>query len=290
MTMNEATPTASDRSHRLAYAVSAITALVFAAVIGLGIATGRQSLVTVVVFGLLAMLGGVAISFFGDFETPERQVWAYGLASGAMLASAAALLAPKAILRHEAYGGFAIALGYLLGYAAHELGHQVTHYDLPLNAAVGELTLYALAAGSIMGVVYESLPNLSVLFGFGVLAHKFPAGFTGSETLRQSGLPRVVMVVPAAAVAISAIPLSMLTPPLSPIVKAVFFGVSTGVFAHVAIDMLPECSHVGSHADSSGHGTIQCSRDANRIRQYAVVSTLAGAGAIFVLWQVLAMG
>ncbi|MFB6200989.1 MAG: ZIP family metal transporter, partial [Halorhabdus sp.] len=91
---------------------------------------------------------------------------------------------------------------------------------------------------------------LSALFGFGILAHKFPAGFTGSEALKQSGIPRTVMIVPASTVALAAIPLSILTPDLSPIVQAVFYGVSTGVFAHVAIDMLPECSHVGSHADS----------------------------------------
>ena len=69
------------------------------------------------VFGFLAMAAGVTIRLFADFSTPNCQVWAYGLASRAMLASAAALLAPKAIGRHPEYGGFAIALGYLLGYA-----------------------------------------------------------------------------------------------------------------------------------------------------------------------------
>lgn len=284
------TDTSDHGRTRSAQFVSLATAVAFASILAVGIAVGRTTLVLVVAFGFLAMVAGVTISLFVDFSTPERQVWAYGLASGAMLASAAALLAPKAIGRHPEYGGFAIALGYLLGYAGHELGHLVSHYDLPLNAAVSELTLHALAAGSIMGVVYGSLPDLSALFGFGILAHKFPAGFTGSEALRQSGIPRTVMIVPASAVALAAIPLSILTPPLSAAVQAVFYGVSTGVFAHVAIDMLPECSHVGSHAGSSGHGTIECSRNIHRIRQYAVVSTLAGAGAIFVLWQALAMG
>ncbi|QGN06738.1 ZIP family metal transporter [Halorhabdus sp. CBA1104] len=284
------TKTEEPRRDRIAKVVSAVTAILFVSVLAAGIVTERTTLVVVVVFGFLAMAAGVTISLFVDFSTPNRQVWAYGLASGAMLASAAALLAPKAIGRHPEYGGFAIALGYLLGYAGHELGHLVSHYDLPLNAAVSELTLHALAAGSIMGVVYGSLPDLSALFGFGILAHKFPAGFTGSEALRQSGIPRTVMIVPAAAVALAAIPLSILTPDLSATVQAVFYGVSTGVFAHVAIDMLPECSHVGSHADSSGHGTIECSRNIHRVRQYAVASTLAGAGAIFVLWQALAMG
>ena len=269
---------------------SGLTFVAFLAVVSLGFSTGRTKLTGIVIFGFLAMLAGVAISHFVDFDTDVRQVWAYGLASGAMLASAGALLAPKAIAPHPAYGGFAIAFGYLLGYTGHELGHLVSHRDLPLNAAAGELSLHALAAGSIMGVVYGSLPNLSALFGFGILAHKFPAGFTGSESVKQSGLPTVVMVIPAAAVAIAAIPLSLLTPPLSPVVRAVFYGVSTGVFAHVAIDMLPECSHGGSHADSSGHGSIQCSRDVHRTKRHAVASTFVGAGTIFVLWQLLTLG
>jgi len=270
--------------YRAGHALADVALVAFVAVVAVGVAAGRSKLVGITVFGFAAMVGGVTVSQWGAFETPRRRVLADGLASGAMLASAAALLAPKAITQHAAYGGFAIALGYLLGYAAHELGHLVSHYDVPFNAAAGELTLHALAAGAIMGVVYGALPSLTPLFGYGIVAHKFPAGFTGSEAVQRSGLPATVMAVPAAAVALAAIPLSLLTPALSPIVKAVFFGVSTGVFAHVAIDMLPECTH----GDAGGHGSVQCSRDADTLRQYAVLSTIAGAGSIFVLWQLLA--
>ncbi|MFQ3285526.1 MAG: ZIP family zinc transporter [Halobacteriales archaeon] len=287
------TETVQSRStsrERLALGISVLGLVALIAVVALGLAAGRTKLVGIVVFGFFAMMAGVLVSLLGEFATPGRQVWAYGLASGAMLTSAAALIAPKAIGHHPDYGGFAIAFGYLIGYGAHELGHLVTHYELPINAAAGELTLHALAAGSIMGVAYGALPSLTPLFGYGIVAHKFPAGFTGSEAVENSGLPVAIMVVPAAAVAIAAIPLSILTPDLSPIVKAVFFGVSAGVFAHVGIDMLPECSHVGSHSDSTGHGAVHCSPDADRLRQYAVLSTLLGAAAIYVLWQVLAMG
>ncbi|MDZ7850507.1 MAG: ZIP family metal transporter [Halodesulfurarchaeum sp.] len=282
------TPTHSKRDRTIPLIASGLTVVAFFGVIWLGLSAGRTKLTGVVIFGFFAMLAGVTISHVVDFDTERRQVWAYGLASGAMLASAGALLAPKAIAPHPTYGGFAIAFGYLIGYSAHELGHLVTHRNLPLNAAAGELSLHALAAGSIMGVVYGSLPELSALFGFGILAHKFPAGFTGSESVKQSGLPTHVMVIPAAAVAIAAIPLSILTPPLSPIVKAGFYGISTGVFAHVAIDMLPQCSHSGSHADSTGHGTIQCSRNVHRTKLHAVTSTFLGAGTILLLWQLLA--
>jgi ZIP family zinc transporter len=270
-------------THRKAHTLAFVTLLAFIPTLAIGLATGREKLVGIVTFGFAAMAGGVAVSLWGTFDTPGRRVWADGLASGAMLASAAALLAPKAITRHAAYGGFAIALGYLLGYAGHELGHLVAHRNLPINAAAGELTLHALAAGSIMGIVYGSLPSLTPLFGYGIVAHKLPAGFTGSEAVKRSGLPPTVMIVPAAAVGISAIPLSVLTPALSPILKATVFGISTGVFSHVAIDMLPECS-----GGEGGHGSVQCSREADTLRQYAVLSTFLGAGTIFLLWRLLA--
>jgi ZIP family zinc transporter len=275
---------AADDRNRLAVGLGAAALLAFAAVLAVGVATGRSTLVGIVLFAFLAMGGGVALQRYGTFATPSRRLWASGLASGAMLASAAALLAPKAIGQHPQYGGFALAFGYLLGYAGHELGHLVTHRDLPVNAAVAELTLHAALAGSIMGVVYGTLPSLTPLFGYGIVAHKLPAGFSGAETLARDDLPRAVMALPAAAVGLAAVPLSIATPDLGPIVEAAFYGVSTGVFAHVALDMIPECTGGGS---GHGHGGVACGPDADRRRHHAVTSTVAGAAALFVLWQLL---
>jgi ZIP family zinc transporter len=274
------------RRDRLARATGAAAAVAFGGVLAGGYVAGREKLVGIVLFAFLAMVAGVALQRYGQFTTPVRKLWAYGLASGAMLASAAALLAPKAIGQHPKYGGFAIAFGYLLGYAGHELGHLFTHRDLPVNATVSELTLHAAMAGSIMGVVYGTLPSLTPLFGYGIVAHKLPAGFGGAEALDRDGLPVWVMALPAAAVGLAAVPLSLATPDLGPIVKAVFYGVSTGVFAHVALDMIPECTGGGS-GHGHGHGTVACDPHADRNRHHAVASTVAGAGILFVAWQLL---
>ncbi|MFW6385086.1 MAG: ZIP family metal transporter [Halodesulfurarchaeum sp.] len=290
--MNTATHERSEPSRiRYAYAISILGFVLFLSVIGLGAAAGRNKLVAITVFAFVAMMLGVGTRFVGEFTTPKRQVWAYGLSSGAMLASATALLAPKAIGQHPEIGGFAIAFGYLLGYAAHELEYLFTHMEMPVNAATSELTIHAIAAGSIMGVVYGTLPSLTPLFGYGIVAHKFPAGFTGAEAVKRAGLPLSVMILPAAAVAIAAIPMSILTPDLSPIVKASFYGISTGVFTHVAIDMLPECSHVGSHSDAAttGHGVVHCSPDVDALRQHAVLSTVVGAAVILSMWYLFTM-
>ncbi|MUV90876.1 ZIP family metal transporter [Halapricum sp. CBA1109] len=269
----------------LARAIGGVAVVAFGGVLVGGYIAGREKLAGIVLFGFLAMVAGVALQRYGQFTTPRQKLWAYGLASGAMLASAAALLAPKAIGPHPKYGGFAIAFGYLLGYAGHELGHLFTHQELPVNATVSELTLHATMAGSIMGVVYGTLPSLTPLFGYGIVAHKLPAGFGGAEALDRDGLPVWVMALPAAAVGLAAVPLSLATPDLGPIVRAVFYGVSTGVFAHVALDMIPECTGGGA---GHGHGTVSCDPHADRNRHHAVASTVAGAGVLFVAWQLLA--
>jgi ZIP family zinc transporter len=257
----------------------------FALAVVTGYAAGRTKLVGVVSFAFLAMVAGVGLQRYGRLTTTMRRLWATEVASGAMPASAAALLAPKAIGQHPKFGGFAIAAGYLLGYAGHELGHLVGHRRLPVNAAVSELTLHAVAAGSIMGVVYGSLPSLTPLFGYGVVAHKLPAGFGGAEALERDGLPVLTMALPATAVGLAAVPLALATPTLGPVVKAVFYGVSTGVFAHVAVDMVPECTGGGS---GHGHGAVTCGPEADRQRHHAVASTVAGTAVVFLAWLALA--
>lgn len=266
---------------RVGVAVSVAVTVVFAGVLAGGYTAGRQKLVGIVLFAFAAMVAGVAVQRRTRAVAGSRRIWVHGVASGAMLASATTLLAPKAITQHPEIGGFAVALGYLVGYAGHELGHVVSHWDLPLNATVGELTLHAVLAGAVMGVVYGTLPSLTALFGYGIVAHKLPAGFSGAVTLRRDEIPVLVMVLPAAAVGLAAVPLSLATPTLGTTSKAVFYGISTGVFAHVALDMIPEC---GGGGPSHGYGDSVCSPDVDWQRYHAVASTMTGAFALFALW------
>lgn len=270
---------------RLATSVGWGSLLAFAGTLTVGYAAGRTKLVGIVAFAFVAMAAGVAVNRYSDLNG-LGQLWTNGTASGAMLASAAALLAPKAITAQPTYGGFAIAFGYLFGYAGHELGHLVSHRSLPVNATVTELTAHAALAGSIMGVVYGTLPSLTPVFGYGVVAHKFPAGVGGAVSLDRDGLPTIVMALPAAAVGLAAVPLSLATPTLSPLVTAVFYGISTGVFAHVALDLIPDCSGGGSGHD---HGSAAvCSPEQDRHRVHAVVSTLSGVVVLLLAWLAVA--
>jgi len=72
------------RRDRIARLICVVTAIPFAGALIVGVVTDRSTLVVVVTLGFLAMVAGVTISLFVDFSAPGRQVWAYGLASGAI--------------------------------------------------------------------------------------------------------------------------------------------------------------------------------------------------------------
>src|SRR6056297_1411187 len=75
---------------------------------------------------------------------PVETVWGYGLASGAMVTSAALFLIPQALGQHGQFGSLGIATGFLGGYVGHTIGHRFAHLDLPVDRTTTELTVHAL--------------------------------------------------------------------------------------------------------------------------------------------------
>lgn len=96
-----------------------------------------------------------------EAPAPHRLVWGYGLASGAMVASAAVFLVPPAIGHHAAGGGLGLAAGFVVGFMLHAGGLRPTRRPhLPAVPVVTELTVHALAAGGVIGLVYATMPAL----------------------------------------------------------------------------------------------------------------------------------
>jgi len=89
-----------------------------------------------------AMAGAAALGARASTEHPTGLVWGYGLASGAMITSASVFLVPQAIGYAPKPGGFGVAAGILVGFAAHTVGHLVTHFDLPLDRTTAELAAH----------------------------------------------------------------------------------------------------------------------------------------------------
>jgi len=232
-----------------------------------------------------ALLGGRT----GASTDATRLVWGYGLASGAMIASAAAFIVPDAIGHHPKFGGFGIALGILAGFSAHTLGHRATHVDLPFDHTAAELTAHALAAGAIIGIVYGNMPDLGLLLGLAIVSHKGPAGYAAADRLRRADKSVSVLLLPAAGVGITAIPAALFELPSSAPFNAVVFGFAAGVFLHVAMDFLPRCE-LGGEVYEVASVTDDAHALLDRLRVRAVASTGLGGIVVFGAWWLLASG
>lgn len=253
----------------------------------LAVGTGRWKVLAIAWVAFAAMAGATLLGTVVATVTGRQVVWGYGLASGAMVMSAAIFLLPQAVDLHPAVGGIGVAVGLLGGYAGHAIGHRLAHLDLPLDTTAAQLTAHSLAAGAIIGLVYGALPELGLLLGLAIVSHKGPAGYAAARRLVRSGRPASALLLPSAGVGLTAIPAAILAPPSTPTVNALVFGFAAGVFLHVAMDFLPECEvggEVGEVAELSGNAHAEL----DRLRVHAVASTALGGAAVLAAWLVVA--
>lgn len=207
----------------------------------------------------------------------------YGIASGAMIAAAAIFLIPEAMHYNAIYGGVGIALGIFMGFTVHTLNHGLSHTALPIDSIIIELTTHSLTDGIIIGLVYAAMPELGLLLGAAIIAHKAPAGYAASKRLALLNDNAWLVLLPAFAFGIAAIPISLIQIPQNAIVNALIFGVATGIFFHVAMDFLPECEVGGNiqrHSQLDSHEHHQL----DRYRKWAVLNIFVGGITVFLLW------
>jgi ZIP family zinc transporter len=231
----------------------------------------------------LAMAFGALAGARAATSYPRRLVWGYGLASGAMVTSSAVFLVPQAVGLSPRVGGFGVAAGLLLGYAAHIIGHRLAHVDLGLDLTAAEITAHALSAGAIIGLVYGSMPGVGLLLGLAIVSHKAPAGYAAAHRLRSGDRSASVLLLPAAGVGLTAIPSALLPVPAVPEVNAAVFGFAAGIFLHIAMDFLPSCE-VGGEVDKVASLSEHSHAQLDRLRGHAVASTLVGGAAVFLAW------
>ena len=212
-------------------------------------------------------------------------VWGYGLTSGAMITSAAVFLLPQAIGYDAAIGGFGVAFGILAGFATHSVGHRLTHHEGLDHTAI-ELVAHSFAAGTIIGLVYATQPDLGPLLGLAIVSHKGPAGYAAARRLARDGDSIGVLLLPASGIGIMAILGALVDPPTSAVINALVFGFASGVFLHLAMDFLPRCE-LGSEAYEVAHASDDAHALLDRLRVHAVASTSLGAFAVFAAWLVV---
>nr|WP_136688606.1 ZIP family metal transporter [Halorhabdus amylolytica] len=248
---------------------------------------GLGKLVVISWVAFAAMAGGAIVGTLSSDRHPRGLVWGYGLASGAMVASAAAFLVPQAIGQDPRLGGFGIAAGILAGYNAHTIGHRLSHLDLPMDTTATELAAHALSAGLIIGVIYGQMPELGLLLGVAIVSHKGPAGYAAARRLTLDGKSTVPLLLPAAGVGLTALPVALVALPNTPTINAVVFGFAAGVFLHVAMDFLPSCE-VGGEIDQAAGVTETSHELLDRLRVQSVLSTTLGGIAVVIAWVLVA--
>ncbi len=235
-----------------------------------------------------AMAGAIPLGTRAAAATDaKRLVWGYGLASGAMITSAALFLVPQAIGFDARVGGAGIAAGILVGFGAHVIGHRLSHVGAGFDDTAVQLAAHALPAGAIIGLVYGALPELGLLLGVSIVSHKGPAGYAAARRLAGADQSPSVILLPAAGVGLTAIPTALVSLPNIPALNAVVFGFAAGVFLHIAMDFLPRCE-VGGEVGEVASVTPDAHELLDRLRVHAVVSTSTGALAVFIAW--LAVG
>jgi ZIP family zinc transporter len=231
---------------------------------GVGVMAGLSKVLVIAWVAFTAMVAGAALSGqTSDSMHAKKLVWAFGLASGAMITSAAVFLVPSAISHHPEFGGFGIAFGILVGFSAHTV-----------------------AAGSIIGLVYGNMPDLGLVLGLAIVSHKGPAGYVAAHRLRDGGNPASVLLLPAAGIGIAAISSALLQLPSSAAVNGLVFGFAAGVFLHVAMDFLPRCE-LGGEVYEVAQLSDNAHHLLDKLRMHAVVSTTLGGIVVFALWAVI---
>ena len=218
---------------------------------------------------------------------PVETVWGYGLASGAMVTSAALFLIPQALGQHGRFGSLGIAAGFLAGYVGHAVGHRLTHLNVPIEQTAAELTVHALAAGAIIGAIYTAMPSLTSILGVALVSHKAPAGYAAARRLADRDRSVVTLLLPAAAVGLIALPVGMTGLSPSPMLRGLLFGFGAGVFLHVAVDLLPECTAGSDTCPVDAAGDSDAHRFQDRLRTHAAVSSLVGAAVVVAAWLVV---
>jgi ZIP family zinc transporter len=285
MSVTHTTQVARARTLRLG-GVSAVAFLVLSAYVF--VAGDAPKLLGISWVAFTAMAGAAAVGARTSSDHPTALVWGYGLASGAMVTSAAAFLLPQAIGYAAKPGGFGVAAGILTGFGAHTIGHRLSHLDLPLDRTTAELSAHSLAAGTIIGVVYTAMPDLGPLLGLAIVSHKGPAGYAAARRLARNGRSPAMLLLPAAGVGIAALAVTVVSFPTDPVFRAVVFGFAAGIFLHVAMDFLPHCetgSDVHDAVTRSDHDHDHGRLDS--LRQQAVLSTAIGAVVVAGAWLLL---
>jgi len=286
MSNNTAPDVINSRGTRSLIGLSGTALLVLLS--GLAVLEGLWKMLAISWVAFAAMAGAIPFGArAAQAASATRLVWGYGLASGAMITSAAVFLLPQAIGFDPRVGGFGVAAGILVGFGSHILGHRLAHVNTTFDDTAVQLSAHALSAGVIIGLVYGSMPDLGLLLGLAIVSHKGPAGYAAARRLASADRPASIILLPAAGVGVAGIPAALVGLPIGSLGQAAVFGFAAGIFLHIAMDFLPQCE-VGGEVGEVAELSDDDHHRLDRLRVHAVASTSLGGIVVFVLWLAVA--
>ncbi len=162
-----------------------------------------------------------------------------------------------------------------------------------IACGLGLVTAFGLVAGLMKLLAIDWTAFLVMMAGaeMGRRAETHVVGTVARRLRRLAWASVLLLLGPAAAVCIAAVPVGLIDPPTSDAFHAVVFGAATGLFLHVAIDFLPRCgwgSELSRAArvrpDSQSGPTA---RRVGNVRHHAVWSPLAGSMLVVGAWALL---
>ncbi|HYW35859.1 MAG TPA: hypothetical protein VE868_10665 [Balneolaceae bacterium] len=243
----------------------------------LGAIFGDLKVLTISWLSFFSMTGAIPIGIRSAHQKKSLPIVnGYGMASGAMVVSAAIFLAPIAIRAHPAMGLLGVVIGISIGFTVHTITHRSFSSRWKIDSVLVELMLHTLFAGFVIGFIYASMPGLSLLLGIAIISHKAPAGYAAARYLNAKEENPWLLLLPACGIGLTALPVSMIDLPGIALLNASIFGLATGIFFHVAFNFLR----------SSMSSEIEFYTSHTGRNWWAVLNMFVGGGIVYLLWVV----
>lgn len=270
------------KTEKLIEGLGVVSAVVFLGLTLLNFATGLGAYkVTIIGWtALLAMVAGAILSR-RELRSERGIIWVYGVSGGAALASIFFFVLPKAIALDQTFGVTGILAGFLSGLVIHSFSHRLVHHHEGFNT-FWSISLHSVTAGLIIGLIYQQLPTIGILLGIAIVSHKLPAGYMLAERIGQDRIWRRLLL-PATGVGSMALASFTLNPQFAVPVKALFFGFSSGIFIHLALDFIPNPEPESHLRKILTQEEDPLHHELDSLATHCVASTIAGVAIVTVL-------
>ncbi|MFB6200315.1 MAG: ZIP family metal transporter [Candidatus Nanohaloarchaea archaeon] len=208
-------------------------------------------------------------------ETRLGVIWIYGLSGGAAFASVLMFVMPQAVNLSTRFGVAGIVAGFIAGLTLHSAQHELSHRFRGFQNLYA-VSIHAAFAGVVIGLIYQQMPEVSVLLGVAIVSHKLPAAYIIADRLKERFKPSLILF-PASIVGFLALTVYNFNLNMSQQIQALFFGFSTGIFLHLALDFIPEPEPESMMRKLVSEDEDPAHSELDSVRNHCIVSTSIGA-------------